>query len=147
MKTNYLFPYCCKWVGWILFIPFCIFGILWFIESSWLPTIRFPFLSWTGMSVFQDDFMDELLVIGNTVALFLITFSREKSEDEYIAGLRLRAFFYSILINYLIVILGTILLVDEFYFIFLCVNVFTVLLLFIVIFNILLYKFRHVADD
>ncbi|MDD3040323.1 hypothetical protein [Bacteroides sp.] len=149
MKTNYLFPNYCKRIGWILFIPFCICGVLWLIDESWLPTISLPFINGNGHTVFFDgnDFMDELLVIGNTVALLLIAFAKERYEDECIAELRLRAFVYSILINYVIVILGTMFLYEELYFRFLCVNMFTILLLFIVIFNALLYKFRKLKDD
>ena len=148
MKANYLFPHYCKWIGWSLFIPFCIAGILWLADTNVLPTIKFTCFGWEGpQKGFMDDFMDELLVIGNTVALLLITFSKEKHEDEYIAGLRLRSFVYSILINYVVVIIGTLYLYEMRYLVFLCINMFTILLLFFVIFNILLYKFKHVADD
>ena len=149
MKTNYLFSNYCKRIGWILFVPFCICGIIWLINDSWLPPITLSFTNGMGHAVFSsnDDFMDELLVIGNTIALLLIVFAKERSEDECIAGLRLRAFVYSIFINYIFVILGTIFLYDEQYFRFLCVNMFTILLFFIVIFNILLYKFRRLKDD
>ena len=40
MKSNYLFPTVYKKIGWVLFVPFAIIGIIFLANSSLLPEIK-----------------------------------------------------------------------------------------------------------
>lgn len=134
MKTDYLLSPSCKKVGLWLGIPFVLGGLYLLSNGSWMDT----FLSQIGMR----DCFDELVVIGLAVSLLLASFSREKDEDEYIAHLRMQAWTMAVVCNYLILIVGTLCIYGFPYLNFMCLNMFTVLILFLVIFHWKLWRFR-----
>lgn len=134
MKTYYLLSPSCKKVGLWLGIPFVLGGLYLLSNGSWMDT----FLSQIGMK----DCFDELVVIGLAVSLLLASFSREKDEDECIAHLRMQAWTMAVVCNYLILIVGTLCIYGFPYLNFMCLNMFTVLILFLVIFHWKLWRFR-----
>lgn len=115
-------------------IPFELGGLYLLSNGSWMDT----FLSQIGMR----DCFDELVVIGLAVSLLLASFSREKDEDECIAHLRMQAWTMAVVCNYLILIVGTLCIYGFPYLNFMCLNMFTVLILFLVIFHWKLWRFR-----
>ena len=134
MKTDYLLSPSCKKVGLWLGIPFVLGGLYLLSNGSWMDT----FLSQIGMR----DCFDELVVIGLAVSLLLASFSREKDEDECIAHLRMQAWTMAVVSNYLILIVVTLCIYGMSYLNFMAVNMFTVLILFLVIFHWKLLRFR-----
>lgn len=80
----------------------------------------------------------EILITGMTVGLVLMAFAREKSEDEFIASLRLRSLQWAVLLNYgLLLIMNWIYYSGDFLEV-LTYNMFTVLIIFVLWFNIAL---------
>lgn len=134
MKTDYLLSPSCKKVGLWLGIPFVLGGLYLLSNGSWMDT----FLSQIGMK----DCFDELVVIGLAVSLLLASFSREKDEDECIAHLRMQAWTMAVVSNYLILIVVTLCIYGMSYLNFMAVNMFTVLILFLVVFHWKLWRFR-----
>ncbi len=134
MKTDYLLSPSCKNVGLWLGIPFVLGGLYLLSNGSWMDT----FLSQIGMR----DCFDELVVIGLAVSLLLASFSREKDEDECIAHLRMQAWTMAVVSNYLILIVVTLCIYGMSYLNFMAVNMFTVLILFLVVFHWKLWRFR-----
>lgn len=134
MKTDYLLSPSCKKVGLWLGIPFVLGGLYLLSNGSWMDT----FLSQIGMR----DCFDELVVIGLAVSLLLASFSREKDEDECIAHLRMQAWTMAVVSNYLILIIVTLCIYGMSYLNFMAVNMFTVLILFLVVFHWKLWRFR-----
>lgn len=134
MKTDYLLSPSCKKVGLWLGIPFVLGGLYLLSNGSWMDT----FLSPIGMK----DCFDELVVIGLAVSLLLASFSREKDEDECIAHLRMQAWTMAVVSNYLILIVVTLCIYGMSYLNFMAVNMFTVLILFLVVFHWKLWRFR-----
>lgn len=134
MKTDYLLSPSCKKVGLWLGIPFVLGGLYLLSDGSWMDT----FLSQIGMK----DCFDELVVIGLAVSLLLASFSREKDEDECIAHLRMQAWTMAVVSNYLILIVVTLCIYGMSYLNFMAVNMFTVLILFLVVFHWKLWRFR-----
>lgn len=134
MKTDYLLSPFCKKVGLWLGIPFVLGGLYLLSNGSWMDT----FLSQIGMR----DCFDELVVIGLAVSLLLASFSREKDEDECIAHLRMQAWTMAVVSNYLILIVVTLCIYGMSYLNFMAVNMFTVLILFLVVFHWKLWRFR-----
>mgnify|MGYP000464314684 FL=1 len=134
MKTDYLLSSSCKKVGLWLGIPFVLGGLYLLSNGSWMDT----FLSQIGMR----DCFDELVVIGLAVSLLLASFSREKDEDECIAHLRMQAWTMAVVSNYLILIVVTLCIYGMSYLNFMAVNMFTVLILFLVVFHWKLWRFR-----
>lgn len=139
MKTDYLLSPSCKKVGLWLGIPFVLGGLYLLSNESWMDT----FLSQIGMR----DCFDELVVIGLAVSLLLASFSREKDEDECIAHLRMQAWTMAVVSNYLILIVVTLCIYGMSYLNFMAVNMFTVLILFLVVFHWKLWRFRKESHE
>ena len=140
MKTKWLFPHRFRLIGWLVFIPLAILGMV-----SMNGEFEFSLLT---LPIVADDFLgspilvnltNELAAVGVIVGLLFIAFSREKVEDEMISQLRLEALQWSVYVNYLILIIliiavhgGNFLLVTVY-------NMFTVLLVFIARFRWLIF--------
>lgn len=139
MKTDYLLSPSCKKVGLWLGIPFVLGGLYLLSNGSWMDA----FLSQIGMR----DCFDELVVIGLAVSLLLASFSREKDEDECIAHLRMQAWTMAVVSNYLILIVVTLCIYGMSYLNFMAVNMFTVLILFLVVFHWKLWRFRKESHE
>lgn len=151
MTKNYLFPAQFQKLGWILLIPF---GFLLFyyciVESGTAFKLKVPvfaiinndfFSSTSGWFVIvRNDIMDEIISIGLIVSLLLISFSREKNEDEYISQIRANSLVWALLINFLLLILFELFVFGLVFFEILCVNLFSILVLFIIKFKIAVYR-------
>lgn len=141
MLTKILLSHRYQLIGWILFLPF---STLLFAENylsfsfSWL---EFEFSREDGLfGNPMENFTNELALIGVFISLFLIAFSREKEEDEYIQKLRLDSLLLACYVNTFILILGTLLFYSFGYLEFMGYNMFTIQLIFIARFRWVLYK-------
>jgi fatty acid desaturase len=83
---------------------------------------------------FYTDFNGELSLLITLVCLFMIAFSREKVEDEYVRIIRLRALQISVYTSYLIFAVASIFIYGVSFLYVMFANVFTVLFIFIVVF-------------
>lgn len=152
MKTNYLFPAVFRKIGWMLLVPFgvlSIYSLVYLGGISFFPDYLGNSSSESVVSIFQkltivgdDGILDEVSIVGLTIALLLVSFSREKDEDEYIAKLRMESLVWAILLNYMLVILATLFIYDIAYLYVAFISMFTVLILFIIKYNWVLYHFR-----
>lgn len=156
MKTNHLFPNQYKKIGWFLFIPGVILGILWLIydfdiaffnvtvfsiyeNPLWGDTVSFSFS--------ENNIFDEIIALLLISGGLLIAFSKEKSEDEFISKIRLESLVWATYINYSILILSLIFMYGIAFFWVLVINMFTVLIFFIFHFNWALYKSKNQIQD
>jgi len=157
MKTNYLFPYRFKRIGWFLFVPGIILGIIFLMDQS-----NFKFLNVTVFSLahhtlfggstefftfFKTNIFDEIIGLLLLIGALLIAFSKEKSEDEFISKIRLESLVWATYINYSILILTIIFIYDMAFFWVLVFNMFTILIFFIIRFNWVIYKSKNQIQD
>ncbi len=155
MTTNYLLPHKYKKWGWILFIIGVISGILLrIIEGDYnsnLSTIQTLALynsdsiidNFNGFfKIIENDLTDELITLAIIIGGLLIAFTKEKIEDEFIYKLRTESLIWSVIVNYIILILATIFIFGMTFFDVLVFNMFTPLLFFIFRFNFLKLKSR-----
>lgn len=154
MKTNYLFPYQFKKIGWIILIPVSILGILWLIfdsDQNLLKTKVFAIMSDYSetdfFEIIENDISDEIIAILLIVSSVFIVFSKEKKEDEYTRKIRLDSLVWAIYVNYIILLLSMILVYDFPFFWVLVFNMFTILIFFIIRFNWALYKSKNQIQD
>jgi hypothetical protein len=159
MKTNYLLSNQFKRVGWILFIPSLVLGLLFVIfqiEPKFLDIKTFALLEsslapWDPGLVFcsitQTNAIDELIGILLIVSSFFIAFSKEKQEDEFISKMRLESLLWATYVNYVILIITILLVYGMSFFWVLVFNIFTILLFFIVRFNWIIRKSRKLVKD
>lgn len=145
MLTKILLPHRYQKFGWLLLIPFAalLFSTNYLgFEFSWL-TIQFGEDQGFFSELFdpsKENFTLEIALIGVFVSLFLIAFSREKEEDEYIQKLRLDSLLVACYANTFILILGTVLFYGFGYLEFMGYNMFTIQLIFIARFRWVLHK-------
>jgi hypothetical protein len=156
MKPNRLLPHKLKKLGWLLFIPSGIIGLIIIstnYEVKWLNTYVF--------AIFNDELFSEsryfsIIKMNITQTLFgtlfifgglLVGFSEEKVEDEYISGLRLQALLWSVALNYLLLLFAFLFIYGTSFLQVMIYNMFTILVLFIGRFHFLLYKNKKTYSD
>lgn len=147
MKKNYLFPTTFRKIGWCLFVPFVIMGLICLFngnDDSWLKVSVFSVIPW---GVIKNSLFDEISVIGLAISLLFIAFSREKDEDECIASIRSSSLIWATIAGYLLLIVCSMLIYDLPYLNFVFIDLFMILILFITKYNIELYKFRRSNND
>ena len=156
MKLNFLFPNKFKSIGWFTLIPSAIIGLSTLIyeyEPSFLdfnvPAIFVDELFSVNKKTFRmvtNNILNEILGVLIVISTFLVAFSKEKSEDEYISKIRFESLAWAVYFNYAILIL-TLLFIYDFAFLWVMVfNMFTVLLFFIVRFNWQISKLKKSAS-
>lgn len=144
MKTNYLFPSKFKIIGWLVFIPSAIVGVVTLMANYEPEAFNFNvpaifideiFGKQQLFGMINTNILNEILGVLIIVSLVLIAFSKEKQEDEYISKIRLESLVWAVYVNYGILFL-TMLFVFGISFLWVMLfNMFTILLFFIIRFN------------
>jgi hypothetical protein len=149
MTHKLLLPNKYKRAGWILLVPSFVLGV-YLAASGFEP----DWLNARMLALFPGGIFSERKLFGftnvnllNTIVgvLFiagalLVGFTKEKTEDEFIYKLRLSSLLWAVLVNYSLLIIAFIFIYDTAFLNVMIYNMFTVLLLFIVRFNYILYK-------
>jgi len=101
-----------------------------------------PSRLWT---IIHDNFTQELAGILFIVGAFFIAFSKEKNEDEYIAKIRLESLLWATYVTFAIQILCLLFFYDFTFLKWMIINMFTILIVFIVRYNYIIYysKFQN----
>jgi len=157
MKTNFLLPNSYKKIGWVLFIPAFISGILWlffefepaFLDVKVLTLFNDDFLVSKGFAaIIENNIANEIIGVLIIVSACFIVFAKEKNEDEFISKIRLESLVRATYLNYGILIFALIFIYNMAFFTVMIINMFTVLLFFIIHFNWALYNLRKgMADE
>lgn len=156
MKSNYLFPNRFKKIGWFLFIPGLILGIVFLISQSDISFFDVKVFSVVEQAIFNDtvffsftenNILDEIAGLLIIIGALLIAFSKEKLEDEFIAKIRLESLVWATYVNYAILLLSIIFIYDLMFFWVLVFNMFTILIFFIIRFNWVLNKTKNQIRD
>ncbi|MFC3159098.1 hypothetical protein SAMN05443633_1038 [Chryseobacterium arachidis] len=148
--TLKLFPNRFKKIGWFIFIPSLILGILSLTNIFSFPEISLPvfyssgfplnneeagLLKTTEIALFPNLF-GILIIIGG----ILIGCSKEKTEDEYISSLRLQSVFWSLIVTYSIVLILFLTVFGSLFFTMMIIMIFLPLVLYVFRFNYVLLK-------
>ncbi|WP_290696709.1 hypothetical protein [Lacinutrix sp.] len=151
MNTNYLLPNKYKIIGWVLFLPGLILGLLSYFENIDDDTITLPVLSILDETFYGSDrrelfsiittgVLSEIIAIMIITGGLLIALSKEKIEDEFISKLRTDSFVWAMIVNYIVLLLATIFIYNMTFFDVLIFNMFTPLIFFIIRYNFLKLK-------
>lgn len=160
MKSSLLLPNRFKKLGWILLIPSALVGlfvILGDFEKFQLMVNVFSIISDEGNGLLGGDYAYFGIThtnITNTIigilfiaGALLVSFSREKNEDEFIANLRQTSLLWAVLLNYVLLLFAFIFVYGFFFLNVMLYNMFTVLIIFIGRFNYLLYRNKQSLAD
>jgi len=151
MEKTYLLPHRFKKMGWILLGLGLVLGIamrFFGIDSDYFG--RIPFLGIVTenfltsnkhfFEIAENGFLDELVAVLIILGGVLVGFCKTKIEDEFILQMRLSSLVWSVYVNYGVLFLAVLFVFDMPFFDVMVLNMFTVLLFFIIRFHILLHK-------
>lgn len=164
MNQTLLLPNRFKTIGWFILIPATIAGIILTttgFEAEWLNA-KVLTLFYDEVSILSDVLVKKAGPFGvieanitNTlvglvflVGALMVAFSKEKHEDEFIANLRLSSLLWSVWVNYILLLIAFLLIYGLAFLHIMIYNMFTILIIFIIRFNYLLYRStKSMADD
>ncbi|WP_395627146.1 hypothetical protein [Daejeonella sp.] len=145
MKNSLLIPGKYKVIGWIIFVLSACLGVA---TSYWeykIPGFAFPV---NNAELFADyNLTNELALAGLLIGLMMISFAKEKMEDEYLTLIRLKCWQWSVLISFGVLFILNFVLYGTAFYSFLIYNMFTVPLIFIVKFNFSLYLLNREREE
>ena len=156
MSSKLLLPNRYKTLGWFILIPSTLVGLI-------LAYHQFG-LDWIWARVFaiaNDGKEGNYMYLGsrytnitNTVVgscfiigALLVSFSKEKNEDEYIAEIRLSSLLWAVWVSYILLLIAFLLIYGSPFLDVMVYNMFTVLIIFIVRFNYILHKNSKTVSD
>ncbi|QZE12795.1 hypothetical protein K4L44_09360 [Halosquirtibacter laminarini] len=154
MKTNYLFSHRFKKIGWLLFIPSVVIGLLGLFDVLEIDIlnvhvfgIKNDIFSKGGIGILENNIADEIFGILSIIGLLMISFSKEKNEDEFISRNRLESLVWGTYMNYLVLILSMLFVYEFSFFYVMIFNMFTTLIIHISRFYYILYKNKKSLQD
>jgi len=136
MKTRFLFPYWCRYLGYagiVGHVPVTLFWKVMDMDGPGNPHSGDLFNHHHVMFIFTTLLM--------TVGLFLVAFSKEKIEDEQISQLRLDSLQWAVYFNYLLLVISLILTNDKEHILFL--NLWLPLIFFIIRFRWVIFRINR----
>lgn len=131
MKNLWLLPAWCRKAGWALFIPCAILG-LYLIFVEYYTPLEFEFYPALKANI---------AIIGTLIGLYMVAFSKEKIEDEFVNSLRADAMIKAIILNCVIIVLASLIIYGGWYIYTLSITQYFVLLAYIIIFRYNMYKY------
>ncbi len=156
MSNKLLLPNKFKIVGWCILVPAAIVGLfLSFTNFESLPVKAKVFAVFSDeffeksrhFSIVETDITRTLVGVLFIVGAVLVSFSKEKCEDEFISNLRLSSLLWAVWVNYFLLLLSFLFIYGMGFFLVMTYNMFTVLIIFIVRFNYVLYKNSKTGSD
>lgn len=141
MKSKLLLPHYFKWIGLALLLPCVILGAFFMHADFTLEMLQVEASQQVKfISANNNNLTDELALTGIIVALLMIAFAKEKQEDEFIHFIRLESWQWAVLLNFVLLILATWLLYDFDFLNVMVYNMLTVLVIFIIRFQFLVWR-------
>lgn len=152
MQIKYLFPYKYRKIGWIILIPSFILGIFYLTNGYYspdfldvkIPQVKIQSFRTDTFKYFKNNILDEIIGVLLLVSLLFVAFSKEKNEDEFISKIRLESLVWATYFNYAILLLAIIFVYDFQFLNVMIINMFTILIIFIIRFNWEIWKFKKV---
>jgi hypothetical protein len=149
MSKKLLLPHRYKRIGWFILIPATILGVILTVNGDspdWLHTKVFalfadePLGQSRSFAIIDTDITYTIVGALFIIGALLVGFSKEKQEDEFIAGLRLSSLLWAVWVNYVLLLFAFLFIYGLSFLTVMEYNMFTVLIIFIVRFNYILYK-------
>ena len=158
MKTHFLLPNQFKKIGWMLFIPSIIVGTyLLFSDFNFDSHFQIKVFAFINDEILSDTkyftfiengILDEMLVVLIILGAILIGFSETENEDEFISKIRYESLVWATYLNFGLMLLSTLFIYGFPYFDVLIINIFAMLLFFIIRFHFMIYKLnKSISDD
>ncbi|MEP6616581.1 MAG: hypothetical protein ABJA57_08390 [Ginsengibacter sp.] len=156
MPYTILLPNKFKKIGWIILVPAAILGIILIVNGFDAMPIKAKVFALYNDQILgkRESFTFINTNITNTIIgmLFIagavfVGFSREKKEDEFIANLRLSSLLWAVFVNYILLFLAFAFIYNMAFLVVMMYNMFTIMIIFIVRFNYILYRNSKSLED
>lgn len=131
---NLLFPRSFRLVGWILFVPAIIMGILIVSGSCAL----------TGVA---ETVENDAVIIGIALGAVFIVCSKEAREDEMTRSIRLSALLNALYVYVVLLIASTLLINGVEFFWFMVVNLVLLPVIYVVMFRLEMHRYNKMSED
>jgi hypothetical protein len=150
MISQYLLPNRIKIFGWIILLPSFIMGILWICGIQY-EIIAPVFAIWGDdgeyFTIIEKNIYNEIIAVPLLTSLIIVSFAKEKNEDEYLTKIRLESLTWSIYINSFLLLCAWIFVFRDGFYNIMIYNMFTVLLLFVVKFHYTIFINSKTLED
>jgi hypothetical protein len=142
-----LLPSKFKWIGLTILVPSLILGLLILYKDFSFSFLNLPqrVARPNELDLGDHNLTNEVALSGIIIGLMMIAFSREKHEDEFINRLRLESLQWSVIINYVLLLIATWFINGAGFLQVMVYNMLTVLVIFIVYFHVMLLKIKNQA--
>lgn len=153
MKAKYLFPSKFKRIGWIILIPAAILGCMVLFGDFEFDCLNVKVLALLPngqsslASIISNNITNELAGIFFILGAMMVAFAEEKNEDEYISKIRLESLLWATYCSFAIQIFSLLFFYDFTFLMAMVINIFTILIVFIIRFNFLLFKLKNEKDE
>ncbi len=156
MTTKLLLPNRYKKMGWFILIPATLLGLILVYNefgADWLSASVFAiaadgtFGNYKYFSFINTNITNTVIGSLFIIGALLVSFSKEKNEDEFIAEIRLSSLLWAVCVNYILLLIAFVLVYGTPFLDVMIYNMFTVLIIFIVRFNYLMYKNSKTVTD
>lgn len=131
---NMLFPTWCRILGWVLFIPSVILGVM--CETDVMT-----------LSGAIETAVNDTVIIGIVVGALIIVCSKEPHEVEMTRSIRLASLLNSLYIYVILLVAATLLVNGMAYFRFMMVNLVLLPMIFVVIFRLEMRRYNQMGQD
>lgn len=143
MQKEWLLPYGCKWVGWVLLAIAVPVGF-------WAASIGFNYQNiefLRELAIVESPLINNLIVIGVWFGVLFVACSREQVEDEMISRIRLNALLMALYIEAAFIIVATFVCNSLDYLNVMVYNLVTLPLIFVAAYRAMLWRARKEAVD
>lgn len=156
MKKIFLLPHRFKLPGLLIMIPATVIGLMIMFNEfqiSALDTHVFAMYAQDlgadrYFTMVPDNITNELIGLLFIIGALMLGFSKEKTEDEYIASVRLSSLLWAVYVNYALLIICFLFVYGISFLQVITFNIFTVLIIFIARFNFIIYRNKkRFADE
>lgn len=131
---NFLFPHVFRPIGWILFLPALLLGIVLFCGLY----------SFDGLT---EIIVNDVAIIGIALGALFITCSRERIEDEMTGAIRLRALLSALYAYVVFLVIETLVVNGMAYFYVMTANLVAFPIIFALRFRYEMHKYYTISDE
>ena len=134
LMKNLLFPHIFQPIGWIMFVPSLIMGVL----------IYFSVASFTGL---PGTIVNDLVIIGIVLGSLFIVCSKTRGEDEMTKSIRLSSLLNSIYAYVTLLVFSTIFMNGSDFLLFTVFNLVILPILFVCNFRLEMHRYNKMCED
>lgn len=141
---NLLFPRVFQTIGWLLFVPATIMGLLYFFSICDFSGILDRIVDFNG--IWETIFYDSI-IIGIALGGLFIVCSKELHEDEMTRSIRLSALLNSLYAYVMLLVISTLFINGMAYIKFMVLNLVLMPVIYVILFRLEMHRYNKMSED